>query len=56
MARCLPVEAAESCLAYRNPPSSSSHRLDDDDPHVLPMYPVYLSPSYSVGREKGRRE
>jgi hypothetical protein len=28
----------------------SSHRLDEDDPHVLPMYPVYLSPIFSVGQ------
>ena len=38
-----PVESAESCIAYDDPPSSSSHRLDDDE-NVLPMYPVYLSP------------
>ncbi len=47
-----PVESAESCLAYGDPPFSSSHRLDDDEQHVLPMYPVYLSPIYSVGHEQ----
>jgi len=37
-----PVESAESCLAYGDPPSSSSHRLDDEPNHVLPMYPVFV--------------
>jgi hypothetical protein len=35
-----PVESAESRLACGDPPSSSYHRLDDDDFNVLPMYPV----------------
>ncbi len=34
------MESAESRLAYGDPPSSSYHRLDDDDLNVLPMYPV----------------
>jgi hypothetical protein len=45
-----PVESAESCIAYGDPPSSSSHRLDDDE-NVLPMYSVFLSPISPVVQE-----